>query len=103
MENQEPTGDCSKSDPNPEVEFPVSQSRNLVDSDPDEASHTYFTLFYHADITFIFKRITQHEYKFLGLLYREIKDCAIFKLGALEATKKTRRKLSKTYSGLRAK
>ena len=39
VENQEPTGDHSQNDPHPEVEFSVCQSRNSIDSDPEEASH----------------------------------------------------------------
>ena len=41
VENQEPTGDRSQDDPHPEVESSVHQSRNSIDSDPEEASHTY--------------------------------------------------------------
>ena len=41
VENQESTGDRSQYDPHPKVEFSVCQSRTLIDSDPDEASHIF--------------------------------------------------------------
>ena len=40
MENQETIGDRSQNDPDPEVEFSACQSRNSIDSDPEEVSHT---------------------------------------------------------------
>ena len=39
VESQEPSGDRSEKDPQPEVEFSACQSRNLMDSDLEEASH----------------------------------------------------------------
>ena len=41
IENQEPIWDHSQNDPHPEVGFSVCQSRNSIESDPEEASHTY--------------------------------------------------------------
>ena len=40
VENQEPSGDRSQSDPHPEVEFSACRASNLTDSDPDEISHS---------------------------------------------------------------
>ena len=40
VENQEPSGNRSQNDPHPQVEFSVFQSRNLIDLDPEEPSHT---------------------------------------------------------------
>ena len=39
IENLEPTGDHSQKDSHAEVESSVCQSPNLIDSDPDQASH----------------------------------------------------------------
>ena len=39
LENREPTGDRSQSDPYPEVEFSARRTSNRVDSDSGETSH----------------------------------------------------------------
>ena len=41
VENQIPSGGCSRNDPHPEVEFSASHSSNQTDSDPDETSHNF--------------------------------------------------------------
>ena len=41
VENQEPNGDRSQSDPHPEVGFSVYQSHHSVNSDPDDAPLKY--------------------------------------------------------------
>ena len=41
VENQEPSGDRSQNDPQPEVEFSAYRTSNLTDSDPDEISHSF--------------------------------------------------------------
>ena len=51
VENQEPSGHRSQSDPHPEVEFSVCRTSNLTDSNPDETSHKYFICKVH-DTTF---------------------------------------------------
>ena len=38
LENREPTGDRSQSDPHPEVEFFTRRTNNLTDSNPEETS-----------------------------------------------------------------
>ena len=40
VENQEPSGDRSQSDPRPEVEFSACRASNLTDSNPDETSYS---------------------------------------------------------------
>ena len=44
VENQEPSGDGSQNDPDPEVEFSACRTSNLTDSDPEETSHSYYLL-----------------------------------------------------------
>ena len=39
-ENPEASGDRSQNDPHPEVEFSACRASNLIDSDPDETSHS---------------------------------------------------------------
>ena len=39
LENREPTGDRSQSDPHPEVEFSTRPTSNSVDSDTEDTSH----------------------------------------------------------------
>ena len=39
VETQEPNGDRSQNDPQPEVDFAACHSSNLVDSDPEQISH----------------------------------------------------------------
>ena len=41
LENREPTGDRSQSDPHPEVEFSDCPSGNSIDSNPEETSYTH--------------------------------------------------------------
>ena len=40
VEKQEPRVDRSQNDPHPEVELSACRASNLIDSDPDETSHT---------------------------------------------------------------
>ena len=40
LENREPTGDRSQSDPHPEVEFSARGTSYSTDSDPEETSDT---------------------------------------------------------------
>ena len=40
VENQEPSGDRSKNDPHPEVEFSACRASNLTDWDPEETYHS---------------------------------------------------------------
>ena len=40
LENREPTGDRSQSNPHPEAEFSACQTNNSIDSDQEETSHS---------------------------------------------------------------
>ena len=39
VENREPTGDRSQSDPHPELELSACRTSNSIDSDPEKNSH----------------------------------------------------------------
>ena len=62
VENWEPTGDRSKNDPHPEVEFSACRTSNSIDSDPEETSNRtdIRTNFYRTSFMFEMIHINHH-------------------------------------------